>query len=197
MVLESHRSDVAHWLTGGLERQYPCWIPWSHLASAPSEYSARSAYDDFFQGSVSFGPWKRIWKSWAPEKCHFFTWLAAHNKCWTVDRLARRGLQYPPRCPLCDQEGETINHLLVACVYSRQFWFGLLQRAGLLNFSPLPSIKSLPPMAGRINEGVIRQVRQGLNSIIFLGTWTIWDHRNSCVFLWGFTKSWEHHVVGH
>jgi hypothetical protein len=70
------------------------------------------------------------------EELGFFMWLVTHNKCWMVDPLARRGLQYPPRCPLCDQEGETINYLLVACVYSRQFWFGLLQRVGLLNLSP-------------------------------------------------------------
>jgi hypothetical protein len=58
-------------------------------------------------------------------------WLVAHNKCWTVDRLAKRGLQHPESCPLCDQEGEIINHLLVACVFSRQVWFLVLQQFGL------------------------------------------------------------------
>ena len=26
------------------------------------------------------------------------------------------------------------------------------------------------------------QIRKGLNSIIILGTWSIWKHRNHCVF---------------
>jgi hypothetical protein len=64
-----------------------------------------------FQGSILFGPWERIWKSWAPNKCRFFLWLVAHNRCWTADRLARRNLPHLDRCSLCDQEEETIHHL--------------------------------------------------------------------------------------
>jgi hypothetical protein len=29
-------------------------------------YSSKSAYDAFFIGTVKFGPWKRIWKTWSP-----------------------------------------------------------------------------------------------------------------------------------
>ena len=172
----------------GLEHQCPCWIPWSHLASAPSkEYSVRSAYDGFFQGSVSFGPWAfgRVGLRVNAASCG---WRPTTN----VGRLTRwlaRVCNMPPCCPLCNQEGETINHLLVACVYSLQFWFGLLQTMGLLNLSP--QSREFPSMAGRINEGVIGQVRQGLNSIIILRTWTI----VTTVFFRRFTKPWEHHVV--
>ena len=47
----------------------------------------------------------------------------SHNKCWTADRLARRGLPHPENCLLCDHEKETIDHLLVHCVFTREFWF--------------------------------------------------------------------------
>jgi hypothetical protein len=57
--------------------------------SASGEYTAKSAYDAFFQGTIYFRPYDRIWKSWAPPKCRFFMWLVAHNRCWTADRLAR------------------------------------------------------------------------------------------------------------
>jgi hypothetical protein len=66
------------------------------------EYSSKSAYKAFFEGSTTFKPWKRIWKSWAPNKCKMFMWLAVRNRCWTSDRLARRGLPHPDRCSLCD-----------------------------------------------------------------------------------------------
>jgi len=46
-----------------------------------------------------FAPWKRIWKSWAPQHCKFFIWLAINNRCWTGDRLAKRGLPHPAACP--------------------------------------------------------------------------------------------------
>jgi len=28
-------------------------------------------------------------------------------------------------CLLCDQEEENIQHLLIGCVFARQFWYGL------------------------------------------------------------------------
>jgi hypothetical protein len=51
-------------------------------------YSSKSAYQAFFTGSITFAPWKRIWKTWAPLRCKFFIWLALKNKVWTADRLA-------------------------------------------------------------------------------------------------------------
>ena len=34
--------------------------------------SSKSAYRAYFQGSITFEPWKRLWKSWAPNKCKVF-----------------------------------------------------------------------------------------------------------------------------
>jgi hypothetical protein len=70
--------------------------------STSSKYSAKSAYNTLFQGSIPFNGWERIWKSWAPNKCHFFLWLIAHNRYWTTDRLACCNLPHPDRCPFCD-----------------------------------------------------------------------------------------------
>jgi len=52
----------------------------------------------------------------------------AHKKSWTADRLARKGLisNHPAASPLCDQTEETIDHLLVSCVFSLQVWFAIL-----------------------------------------------------------------------
>uniref|UniRef100_A0A0A9AHW6 Reverse transcriptase zinc-binding domain-containing protein n=1 Tax=Arundo donax TaxID=35708 RepID=A0A0A9AHW6_ARUDO len=90
------------------------------------------------KGLHIFEPWERLWKSWAPGKCQFFIWLVAHNRCWTTDRLAQHGLPHPNHCSLCDQEEETINHLLISCVFTRQFWFLLLQQFGLAALAPQP-----------------------------------------------------------
>jgi len=147
------------------------------------QYSAKSAYDGFFLGSTIFGPWERIWKSWAPPKCRFFMWLVAHNKCWTADRLARRGLPHPESCPLCDQEDETIDHLLVHCVFAREFWFRLFRQVGLHNLSPQPSELSFHAWWEKVSSSFVDGLmRQGVNSLIILGAWTIWNHRNGCVF---------------
>jgi hypothetical protein len=41
------------------------------------------------------------------------------SRCWTADRLARRNLNHPEAF-FCAQEMETINHLLLSCVFSRK-----------------------------------------------------------------------------
>ena len=65
--------------------------------------------------------------------------LCRWSQCWTTDRLARQGLPHPAQCPLYDQEEETINHLLVSCVFAQQFWFYLLQHFGIQQLCPHPS----------------------------------------------------------
>lgn len=66
-------------------------------------YSSKSAYEAFFLGSIRFGPWRKIWKTWAPACCKFFIWLVFHGRVWTANRLAKRNLTHPEACPLCDQ----------------------------------------------------------------------------------------------
>ena len=87
--------------------------------SASSKCSTKLAYEALFIGGTHFNPWERIWKSRAPSKCKFFMWTVAHKKCWTADRLARKGFHHLEVCPLCDQAEETFNHLLVSCVFTR------------------------------------------------------------------------------
>lgn len=63
-------------------------------------------------------------------------WLVAHDRRWMADRLARRGLPHPERCPHCDQAEESINHLLLSCVFAGDFWFRLFHRVGLQILAP-------------------------------------------------------------
>uniref|UniRef100_A0A453CR15 Reverse transcriptase zinc-binding domain-containing protein n=1 Tax=Aegilops tauschii subsp. strangulata TaxID=200361 RepID=A0A453CR15_AEGTS len=52
--------------------------------------------------------------------------LVYQGRCWTADRLARRGLPHAPLCLLCDQEPETMQHPLAGCSFSRQVWHEIL-----------------------------------------------------------------------
>jgi hypothetical protein len=150
--------------------------------SANGKYSAKAAYEGLLLGSVQFEPDERIWKTWAPPKCRFFMWLAALKKCWTVDRLEKCGLDHPERCPFCDQEGESIDHLLVACVFSRQCWFLMLRQFKLQGRAPQPNNQSFMDRWKDVNETVAGPVREGLNSMIILEAWVLWNHTNRCVF---------------
>ncbi|GJM86847.1 hypothetical protein PR202_ga02745 [Eleusine coracana subsp. coracana] len=107
---------------------------WKHDNSGI--FSSKSAYKLFFNGSITFEPWRHLWKSWAPPKCKMFLWLAIRNKCWTADQIAKRGLDHPVSCVLCDQEEETVQHILVGCVFAREFWYILFQAVHFQQLAP-------------------------------------------------------------
>lgn len=91
--------------------------------SSNQRYSATSAYGAMFLGSSApFGA-GMIWNSRAPPKVRYFFWLVLHGKCWTANRLMRHGLQDDDTCVLCLQCSETLNHIVLGCVVSRQVWF--------------------------------------------------------------------------
>src|SRR5207244_3969925 len=102
----------------------------------------------------------------------------AHRRCWTADRLQRRGLNHPDKCPLCDQDNETIDHLMVECVFAKDFWFQFLRQVGLQELSPQPDTRVFADWWRRASEATQGLAKQGLNSLIILGAWSLWNHRN-------------------
>lgn len=105
-------------------------------ASPTGELSSKSTYERFFAGAIPYEPYRQLWCSWAPLKAKLFLWLASWNRCWTADRLQRRGLPHPDKCPLCDQQAETIDHMLHGCVFAREIWTGVLQWIGKAGLAP-------------------------------------------------------------
>ena len=112
----------------------PDIISWSWEASG--KFTVRSAYAARFWGREIIPTANITWKSRDPAMCKFFSWLALRNRCWTSDRLARRGLPHQDKCPLCDQEEETIEHVLLTCAFARTVWAGLCQALGKLDWTP-------------------------------------------------------------
>ena len=65
------------------------------------------------------------------------------------------------QCPLCDQAGESIQHLLISCGFARQVWFIILQRLGLSSISPVSTSKFLS-WWHRAIEDVPKEMKKGL-----------------------------------
>ena len=125
--------------------------------------------------------WKLIWKNWAPPRVKFFHWLASQDRCWTADRLARRGLQHQPRCPLCDQAPETMRHLLLECPFARQTWHEILSWLRMTTAGPSHE-DSLMDWWLQARQNTPTLMRKGLASIALLTPWMIWKQRNECIF---------------
>jgi hypothetical protein len=67
----------------------------------------------------------------------FFLWLAIHGRLWTAERWKRHGLQDDDACVLCGQLPETIDHLLLSCVYAREVWWRAFHHIHLQHLVPL------------------------------------------------------------
>jgi hypothetical protein len=69
--------------------------------------------------------------------------LALYERCWTATRRKRHGLQDDDACALCDQEPETVSHLLLTCSFSRTVWHLILARIGMPAITPTRTDQSL------------------------------------------------------
>jgi hypothetical protein len=58
-----------------------------------------------------------------------------------------------------------------------------MQKVALHSLSPQPGELSFDDWWAKVSAQVDGQVRQDLNSIAILGAWSIWNHRNRCVFM--------------
>lgn len=108
---------------------------WLHSKSG--EYTVKSGYD-IIRGmekpstdmlSTSSGidkrTWKIIWQLNVSQKIKVFLWKAMHNILPVRDNLVRRRVVNSGRCPLCEQENETVEHALLFCPWTRPVWFGI------------------------------------------------------------------------
>jgi hypothetical protein len=99
-----------------------CWWP-----CASGKYSAKSAYETQFIGSIKQPFLEKVWKGKIEGKIKFFLWLLLRNGNWATDRLVRRGLPCNPICRLCDQELESAAHLTVGCSYTKEVWANFME----------------------------------------------------------------------
>jgi hypothetical protein len=105
--------------------------------SRDGSFSTASAYRAFFSGEHTIPGARSLHKTRAPGKCRIFIWLALHDRVWTSARRKSHNLQDDDRCALCDQQPETIDHLLVGCSFSRD----LVPVAATLGFGTTYSVR--------------------------------------------------------
>lgn len=76
----------------------------------------------------------------------------------------------------------TVIVVLWHSVFAREYWYRFLSQVGLQSLSPQPTEASFYDWWERVSNEASGLVLQGINSLIILGAWTLWNQRNKCVF---------------
>jgi hypothetical protein len=109
----------------------------------------------------------QIWKTQMLRKCKFFAWLALHDQCWTSRRLHRHGLKVSDTSALGTQEVETLDHLLIDGVFSRETWLRTLEHILLPHLTPNQPI-SLATWWCSARKLVAKARRKGFDDFVWL-----------------------------
>ncbi|CAH9100084.1 unnamed protein product [Cuscuta epithymum] len=146
--------------------------------SGTGEITIKSAYEAcFFMQMEDNMNW--IWNISVPEKVRCFLWLIRKNKILTNIERVRRHLSDDHICHICNDEDETVLHMVRDCTFAALCWKNAalgLARTGDNSFNSLEWLRS-HCQEKRDNTGRIPHA-----SIFAYIIWFIWKSRNAWIF---------------
>lgn len=111
-------------------------------------------------------------------KYSFVSWVCAHEKLPTLDKIKGWGIQLPNRCFLCKAEEESLNHLFFNCCFSKTIWRGTLERIGF--YANESSWEGWLTWVSKTCKGKELKARIGRLAFCAL-IYIIWKERNKCL----------------
>jgi hypothetical protein len=132
----------------------------------------------------SFGA-KELAKTRAHPRCKFFLCLTL------LDRWAFASKPVTGEWSVRAQAEESIHHLLLNCVFSREVWFIVLRWSGSHQLSP--SLGDQWPEWCLTQRKRVHCDRRGFDSLVALVSWLLWKQRSGTLvfltmFVWTSTR---------
>eukprot|EP00253_Pinus_taeda_P001588 PITA_01588 len=120
--------------------------------------------------------WEKVWQDGLWPKISTFLWLLSKKHILTWDNLIKRGFIGPSRCPNCNINCETINHLMEECPLAKQIW----EKVEHCNMKAHPRMEDITANIRTWAKTPFKsRILNSLWSILpgFL-YWTLWKERN-------------------
>ncbi|CAL5348977.1 unnamed protein product [Camellia sinensis] len=156
-------------------------LVWSSSTSGP--FSAASLYS---HSTSLLGPdlpiTKFIWCNLLPPKVHFFGWLAWRNRVKIADFLHNHGIlgsNVSTSCTFCNSAVESSSHALLHCPFSWSICSSVISDWGILWCIPYSVAELLNWWMSRKFRGFTSKVWRSIPLVVL---WSLWKHRNECVF---------------
>ncbi|KAF8053309.1 hypothetical protein N665_1435s0010 [Sinapis alba] len=159
-IVTSESDDMFLWRVGDNApvNNFSSSLMWNHLYNQLPEVSWH----------------KSVWFKGKIPKHAFITWLAAHDRLPTRDRMRRWGLDVSPSCLLCGTIDESRQHVFFDCAFSKEVWSFFCSK---LHLSP-PSI-FLDGLRWIKDPTQDRNVNLILKLAFQASLYLIWRERNS------------------
>lgn len=75
----------------------------------------------FHEGVFIFN-WKTVWINEVPLKVPMLLWVLVRDKALPQVNLQKKGFRLAPRCMLCLEDIEDVDHLVCSCRVTSQIW---------------------------------------------------------------------------
>ena len=142
-------------------------------------FSIKFVYQFLSEIEVHPFPSKIVWNSWVPCNVGFFAWEASWGRILTLDQIKRRGRALANRCFLCEDEVETVEHLLLHCSKAKVLWDFFLGIFGVQWVFPFLVRGSLLSWQGSFVGKKRKKAWMAAPLCLF---WSIWRERNMIAF---------------
>ena len=145
----------------------------------PDGFAVKLMYRKLMHSPPTDFLWHSIWNPIVPPKLGFFAWEASWGKVLTLDQLKRRGITLVNRCFLCEEEEETIDHLLIHCSAAKMLWNLFLAIMDYNCVFPLTVRQALLAWQSARVGKKRKSVWLAAPLCLF---WTVWNERNRAAF---------------
>ncbi|KAL2927768.1 LINE-1 reverse transcriptase-like protein [Bienertia sinuspersici] len=143
----------------------------------PKGYTIASGYSWLRgdQEKVDWSGW--VWNRLNIPKHRFICWLAMWNRLKTRSRLVLMGVTLSDLCPCCEQNAETLQHLLFECPFGSRMWDMLKEKTGVN--ATTDSLQNCNVWLQSVNNRFRRAVLQSMAAAV---VYHIWRVRNDVIW---------------
>ena len=142
-------------------------------------FSVKIMYKGFDLSPAFDFPYHLVWNPIVPPKIRVFAWEATWGKVLTLDQLKRRGMAFANRYFLCEEDEETIDHLLIHCKSAKILSNLFLSIVGTSWVFPHSVLHTLLAWQGAAMGKKRKKIWIATPLCLF---WTLWRARNRLVF---------------